>query len=448
VTRRLIAAMTALVAIVALALAIPLSIIVNTDERDAFVAQLEIDTLTTASLLSSRPSNQWQSQVEVVAARTGARVVVVDLERQLIADSDRTDTDRMFDRVEIDQALRGLLASNARFSQTLDLTLRYVAAPVVQDEKVVAAVRLSIPDSEVVELVNQTRWSLAGFVGAVVVSAALLAWILAYSIATPLRRVAEVADDLADNLDHRAREDDGPIEVRSVARALNRTAARLSTLIRRQERVAEDASHHLRTPLTGVRLRVEAIEDLAPTPQLRAEASAAIVEIDRLTRRIEQILALARSDAGSDLGRVDLCEVVRQRVAALQPQAQEAHVRIEVNLPSDTVLVLAGESAAARVLDELLGNAMAYAASVMVVTVTVDGEFAQITVADDGPGISADEFESIFERFARGVDAAAGGSGLGLALVRETARSVGGDAWAQQGDLGGLAVTTRWPLLP
>ncbi len=445
-TPRLVAAMAGLVALVAVALAIPLSAIVDSDEREMFIARLEIDALSTASLLASQPTSAWESIALSAAERTGARVVVVDGDRRLIADSDLTDLDRSFDRAEIDQALDGFLASDVRFSQTLGLNLRYVAAPVVQDEQIVAAVRLSLPNSVVDDVVNRTRLALALFVAAVVVAAALLAWVLAYSIATPLRRVADVADDLSDDLQVRADEGSGPREVRSVARALNRTAGRLAGLLQRQERVAEDASHHLRTPLTGVRLRLEAIEDTAQQEAVQREATAAIAEVDRLTRRIEQVLALARSDAGSDIVRVDLLEIVQDRVASASARAKVEGIRFDLDVASGVDRVMAGEGAIARVIDEMIGNALNYARSMIRVTVQQVDARVQMCVDDDGPGVNESECESIFERFTRGSQSIPGGSGLGLALVRETARSSGGDAWAQRSDLGGLRVCTTWPV--
>lgn len=444
--------MTALVAIVAIALAVPLSAIVDTDEREAFIAQLEIDALSTASILASQPQSQWEQTSIDVAARTGARVVVVDTDRRLVADSDLTDLDRSFDRVEIDQALQGFLASDARYSTTLGLTLRFVAAPVVKQEQVVAAVRLSLPNSTVEDLVQRTRLSLLLFVGAVVVAAGLIAWIVAYSIATPLRRVADVADDLGYDLEHRAAENDGPPEVRSVARALNRTAERLSGLLRRQERVAADASHHLRTPLTGVRLRLEAIEDVASSEQVRTEAAAAIGEVDRLTRRIEQVLALARVDAGASLARTDVTAVVRDRIEAVEATARAREITVSARIPEQSLHVLAGEGAVARVVDELLGNALAYARARVSVTVeqreSASGPQVEVSIADDGPGLPEAEMSTVFERFTRGSQAIPGGSGLGLALVRETARAAGGEASASHSDLGGLRITTRWPMSP
>lgn len=444
-TRRLVLAMTALVALVAIALAVPLSAIVDADEREAFIARLEIDALSTASILASQPDRDWPTTALAVSERTGARVVVVDTNRRLVADSDLSDLDRSFDRAEIDEALEGYLASDVRYSNTLALTLRYVAAPVVKDESIVAAVRLSLPNNEVEAVVQRTRVSLVLFVVAVIVAAGLIAWILAYSIAAPLRRVAEAADDLGFDLQRRAPESEGPGEVRSIASALNRTAERLVGLLRRQERVAEDASHHLRTPLTGVRLRLEAIEDVADQDQVRAEATAAIAEVDRLTRRIEQVLALARADAGDNLVRTDIAEIVDDRVQAFTAASRERDVELDVEIDDESGSVIAGEGAVARVIDELLGNALTYARQVIGVRVVREGSEVVVSVSDDGPGVSDEEYVSIFERFRRGSRAVPGGSGLGLALVRETARAAGGEAVARRSPLGGLEVMTRWP---
>lgn len=449
-TRRLVLAMTGLVALVALGLAVPMALIVDNDQRAALVSDLEVEAMTTASVLSSQPESQWQTTTEDVALRTGARVVVVGTDLQLVADSDRTALDRSFDRPEILAALSGQLSSDVRYSTTLGVDLRYVAAPVVKDERIVAATRLSLPESEVAGVIQRTRWSLAAFVAAVVVAAALIAWIIATSIAGPLQRVAEVAEELPDDLQARADETKGPREVRVVARTLNRTAERLARLLRRQHQVAADASHHLRTPLTGVRLRLEAIEDTSSDEVIRRDAAAAISEVDRLNRRIDQILALARSDAGQGAEPVDAGAVAADRVAQAEASAATRGVALDVQVAAAVPMVLVPRGALDRVVDELLGNALAYAQSRISVSVAREGDSlpidnVRIDVEDDGPGIPEAERPRIFDRFTRGTHAVPGGSGLGLALVRETALAAGGDAWLETSAVGGLRVCTRWP---
>ena len=272
-TRRLVLAMTTLAGLVAIALAIPLASIAATNVRSAFIAQLEIDTLGTASVLASQPISEWAETVRIASERTGARVVVVDTDRVLIEDSAQTPLDRAFDRPEVDQALAGSLNSDVRPSATIGTELRYVAAPVVQAMDVVAAVRFSLLEDEVDAQVTRTQLWLVGFVIAVVVAAGLLAWLIARSIAGPLNRLSDVAAALPDDLALRASEADGPPEVRAVARVLNSTAERLAGILQRTERVAADASHHLRTPLTGVRLRLEAIEETTSQADVRKQAA-------------------------------------------------------------------------------------------------------------------------------------------------------------------------------
>ena len=444
-TRRLVLVMTAVAALVAVALAVPMGLLVANDQRAAFVSQLEVETLATASVLSSQPQAAWPATVDEIAARAGGRVVVVDDALVLVADSDNSGLDRSFDRPEIQSALDGSLTSSVRFSDTLGTDLRYVAAPVVKGERVVAAVRLSLPETKVTDAVRRTQAWLAVFVLAVIVAAALVAWLLARSIAAPLEDVADVARVLPEDLDLRADEDRGPREVREVATALNITASRLGDLIGRAQRVAADASHHLRTPLTGVRLRLEAIEETSGDPRIASEAAAATAEVDRLTRRIDQVLALAKTDAAHvGAESVDVSMIVADRVSAAEPLAAERGVALDPSVEPDLV-ARALPGVVGRTTDELLGNALAYAATRVTVSVTLEGDDVVLRVDDDGPGVPAEDLDRIFERFVRGSAAAPGGSGLGLALVGEGTRAGGGSVRAERSALGGLSVVVAWP---
>jgi signal transduction histidine kinase len=412
-------------------------------EQSALVDELQVETLATASLLSSQPVSEWGATVSAAPTRSNERVVVVDTHLDLIADSDRTALDRTFNRPEITRALAGTMSSDVRPSKTLGTDLRYVAAPVVKNERIVAAVRFSLPEDVVQAAVRRTELSLAIFVAAVTLVAGVIAWLLASSIAAPVRALAGLAGRLHADLTLRAREDVGPAEVKAVARSLNQTAARLHDLVRRTERVAADASHHLRTPLTGIRLRLEGIEDMATEPELAAEAHHALGEVDRLAQRIDEVLALARTDV-PPRETVDASAEVRARLAAFDVLAQEQGITL-VSQVDDGAFVLADTGAVARVIDELLGNALTYARTTIGVTLTVALEIIELCVEDDGRGVPESEREHIFERGQRGSEAVPGGTGLGLAMVRETALAHDGAVWAEQGALGGLAVHVALP---
>ena len=156
-TRRLVLAMSIMAAVVAIALAVPMALLVARDQRNAFIADLEVRTLAAASILASEPQDQWAATVEQVASTSGARVVVVNSGLELVADSDNSGLDRTFDRPEIQQALAGSLTSDVRTSESLGTDLRYVAAPVVINQGVADAVRLSLPEDVVQAAVRRPR---------------------------------------------------------------------------------------------------------------------------------------------------------------------------------------------------------------------------------------------------------------------------------------------------
>jgi two-component system sensor histidine kinase TctE len=107
--------------------------------------------------------------------------------------------------------------------------------------------------------------------------------------------------------------------------------------------------------------------------------------------------------------------------------------------------ITSSEGTVAKITDELLGNAMSYARTGIHVTLRREGRDVVLTVGDDGPGLAVEEREAVFQRFTRGSAAVPGGSGLGLALVQESARAAGGDATAGQSQLGGLEVRVTFP---
>ena len=106
---------------------------------------------------------------------------------------------------------------------------------------------------------------------------------------------------------------------------------------------------------------------------------------------------------------------------------------------------MSSEGTVAKITDELLSNAMSYARSRIHVTLLREGSNVVLAVGDDGPGLAVEEREAVFQRFARGSKAVPGGSGLGLALVQESARAAGGDATAGQSTLGGLEIRVSFP---
>ena len=262
-------------------------------------------------------------------------------------------------------------------------------------------------------------------------------------VASALRtRSAEALDPLpADGL---------PREVRPPVEALNDLLARLRRSIDAQRSFIGDAAHELRTPLTAVSLQAQ-IAERAATQSERTAAFARLKSgVERATRLVEQLLALARSEpdaAQQPFAPVDLAEVARHVVAERAPIAYAR--RVDVEFAERGHAVIMGDAEALHVmLGNLVDNAIHYAPARGTVQVEVgrQGDAAYCAIEDTGPGIAPAERERVFDRFYRGNVAAATGSGLGLAIVRKVAERHAASVALDAGAGGrGLKVSVRFP---
>jgi signal transduction histidine kinase len=284
--------------------------------------------------------------------------------------------------------------------------------------------------------------ALAGVAALVLGVAALVGFLLARSLARPLRRVEDAAERVGEGeLGARAPEHDGPEEIRRLARTLNETAAKLEALIKTQEEFVADASHQLRTPLTALCLRLENLERDV-TPEGRESLSAAVAEAERLTRLVSELLALARADAGAEPAvRIDLGAIATGRADTWRALADERHVAIRTSGPALDARGARGRLE--QVLDNLLANALEVSPSgstIRVGTARHDG-WAEVHIVDEGPGLSPADRERAFDRFWQG--APGEGSGLGLAIARRPVEIDGGELELLAAEAGGLDAVVR-----
>jgi signal transduction histidine kinase len=200
-------------------------------------------------------------------------------------------------------------------------------------------------------------------------------------------------------------------------------AGELSSNLAAQRDFVANASHQLRTPLTGIKLRLEAIHaEGGPSAEEAAKAEA---ELDRLSALVDDLLSLAR--AASDQARpesVDLAEAVREAGRRWAEPAAEAGHELRVTAAGGG-RAWAAPADVAHILDNLIENAIRYSPAGALVAVEVEEDAGRpgVVVSDTGPGIPAAERERVFERFYRGAGgrATGPGTGLGLAIVAELA---------------------------
>jgi len=248
-----------------------------------------------------------------------------------------------------------------------------------------------------------------------------------------------------------------PAEVAPLVSEMNGLLARLHAAWRQLSDFTADAAHELRSPLAALRLQVQGLQR-ADSPEARQVATERLLAgVDRATRLVEQLLALARhdGDGGGDRGAaaiapVDLAALARRAVhdAAAEAQAREIELRgpdaaasVEIKGQSDALAVL---------LRNLIDNALRHTPAGGVVQVNArrgaDGA-AELAVEDSGPGIAPPERQRVLDRFYRVPGAPGHGSGLGLAIVQAVARRHG--ARVEVGEsaaLGGAWVRVVWPV--
>ena len=301
---RLVLAAAYLLAAVVIALAVPLAL--NVDRRAT--SELESDVVANAAVLAGRVSNlvvQGNADriAEILARATvgeRARTVVVNSAGVVLADTTaEAPAGEQFatpERPEFDAALNGgRVDVRERRSDTLDEDLLLVTVPITDRGRVVGALRVSAPLGEV-DAAVRSSWLALLLIGLSVVAAGLiLAWLLAGSMAQPVEKLGAAAGRLGrGNLDARV-EPEGPREIESVGRSFNRMADALAANLAAQRDFVANASHQLRTPLTGIKLRLEAIRGEGGTAA--DEAAKAEVELDRLSALVDDLLALARASS-------------------------------------------------------------------------------------------------------------------------------------------------------
>ena len=269
-----------------------------------------------------------------------------------------------------------------------------------------------------------------------VLGAVLLAVLLAARIARPLGRLADAARRIADG-DYRARVPrEGPAEVAHLADSFNEMAIALEEQERLRREFVANAAHELKTPLTNLQGYLEALRDDV-IPADRETFQSLWEEAERMVRLARSLDTLP--DPGSaglraELVEVDASAVARAACELAAPAFAAAGLAFSVELP-DSLPVLADRDGLAQAVGNLLQNALRYTPAPG--SVWVRGErsagMMRVIVSNTGSGIPAADLPHVFERFYRvekSRDAARGGAGIGLAIVRETIESFGGSVGA------------------
>ena len=271
-------------------------------------------------------------------------------------------------------------------------------------------------------------WNLLFNLGLMLVAVVLLVAMAARSTVRPLTELAKAAHSLSRDLRSPPVPENGPTEVREAAQAFNAMQSRIRSGIEERERFLAAVSHDLKTPLTRMRLRTEMMAD----PQLRAQLQA---DTDDMLQLLDGTLDFLRGKAVEELlQRVDLVALVESLVEDYQGLGT-----VTLQAP-DALQWSCRPKALKRALTNLIDNALKYGGQAHVV-LSGEPQCVEVRVQDNGPGLPEAELQKVFEPFYRVEHSRSrdtGGAGLGLAIVRQIARSHGGDVELSNRAEGGL----------
>lgn len=321
-----------------------------------------------------------------------------------------------------DRAARLLADVRTRTLRDIAGGVRLLAAPVRDDagrQYATVVVGIALEPYEQSEL--SARLGTLALAIFVILAGGLIAWRAVGAALRPVVEMARVAEDYGAH-DLSARFGLGPPrdELTALAATLDGLLGRLQASMRHEQRLSAEIAHELRTPLSGVRAEAE-LGLLTDSPQAAQQALQSTIDgADRMSGVIDALLSAHRVPTTCALG-----DAVRHAVAGVAGLAGERAIRLTTTTATAgrDVLVGADERLVAQTLNPLLENAIRHARAEVHVAVGAAGGVARVEVADDGPGIAAADRETVFES---GVSSG-GGAGLGLALARRLATSVGGD---------------------
>ncbi|WP_405820947.1 ATP-binding protein [Streptomyces sp. NBC_01390] len=282
-------------------------------------------------------------------------------------------------------------------------------------------VRVEEPRSSVTREVGRTLLIIGAVALLAVIAAVLLAVRQANRLASPLTDLAETAERLGSGDPRPRHKRYGVPELDRVADVLDSSAERIARMLTAERRLAADASHQLRTPLTALSMRLEEITLTDDPDTVKEEATIALTQVERLTDVVQRLLTNARDPRTGSAVSFDLDEVIQQQLAEWRP-AYRSEGRAIVSSGKRHLQAVGTPGAVAQVLAALIENSLMHGGGTVALRTRVIGNQAVIEVTDEGPGVPADLGARIFERAISGRNS----TGIGLAVARDLAEADAG----------------------
>jgi signal transduction histidine kinase len=394
-----------------------------------------------------QPAARLPAVVGRIADTLKTRVLLLEADGRVIADSgDALSGRNLLEEARMEESGPELLRGSFRPAGTLQKWL-FVGQPLPspgEGPKRWFVVSQQVPRLAALQLFGDelfTSLLRAGILGLAL--STLLAWLVSRSVARPVQRAAVAAHAIAQGDYDQQLPLSGPAELQELALSFNQMAQQVKAAQQAQRDFVANVSHDLKTPLTSIQGFSQAILDGTAGDPEEARQAAAVIhdEAGRMRRMVDDLLLLARMDAGElrlERQPLDLPQLLANCVSRLELRAREAGIVLALELPPAGIPPFTGDGdRLLQLFGNLLDNALKHtpAGGRVVLSATHADERIVVAVTDTGTGIPPEELSRIFERFYQ-VDksrarSSSRGTGLGLAISKELAEAHGGTITAE-----------------
>ena len=398
------------------------------------------------SLLRARAS----SELGLLQLRTG-RLHALETSDDAIGDSqvwifDRQGlVERPRARTASDAAAARLAGGPQRFRDVRANDIRLYATPVLFGGKREGTLVTGISLAPYEQTERTALIGSLGLAGVMLGVVGIAVFLLLRSALQPVARMTQQASSWSEHdLDRRFDLGEPHDELTQLGATLDGLLDRLAASLRHERRFSAEVSHELRTPLARVIGEAElALRRERQPEEYRASLEVVLASAQQVTRIVEALVAAAQHEAESTRGTADAGAVLSTTTKSLEGLLRDRRLTLVVEPPPTPVRLGIDADLAERVLHPVVENAYRYGRSSVRVTVARNGGRVTFAVEDDGPGVAADERETIFDPGARGrAGQDVAGAGLGLALARRLARSASGDVSAEANGAGARFVVS------